>query len=682
MIDWPTSNDYTITIQSPQVCFRDPELARSSVERSPRTQMPKVWTGNFAQVYEVQNASSRWAIKCFTRSAPDIASRYAAIAKALQGSRLPCFTEFVYLDSEILINGTRYPVLKMGWVDGEHLDSFTRAHLHDPAALVQLAANIRNVVEGLEQHGMAHGDLQHNNIVICGGEVKLIDYDGMFVPTFKGTMAPENGLPSYQHPRRTAADYGIGLDRFALLVICTALVALATNPALWDRFSTGDNMLFMAEDFRKPSSSALIASLLSIHDSQLAALTNLLINACALPPMDVPLPPPLPAARPFRLSATTSSPGMGSGSVATRGNQNALQTPPNHSTTSGQHAPPVVYHVSGINQWKGGTWVIRSLIVLGVGILIGSGFFARSWRALHSRSTPAVPLQSIASPPSATPKPVAATAVRSQPTSSTAAAGSSILEGSGSRPSDVSPGATVLPPTDPPYSVTYYGVGDVDVPASVVSRVEPPENRTGQTLILSVAIGSDGKPSAVRVLKGVSGASEWQQDTIRAAYQWQFAPARKNGSAVASWFNLAFAGSPAAAAAAEPAQELAPSAGTARQQSAIPSVSGAVGPAVSISKDPPPGVHVFKSTEVDIPPAIEKRTVIPNSRHPEVLVLSVAIDATGKPIAIRILKSAPKEPDWQAEAIGAVSAWRFTPAVKHGKSVASWFDLGVAPGQQ
>ena len=82
MSNWPSSNDYTAAIQSPQICFRDPDLNTALVEKNKLTRMSKVWTGNFAQVYELRNSTKKWAVKCFTRSGAGIRLR---LLRALQG---------------------------------------------------------------------------------------------------------------------------------------------------------------------------------------------------------------------------------------------------------------------------------------------------------------------------------------------------------------------------------------------------------------------------------------------------------------------------------------------------------------------------------------------------------------------------------------------------------------------
>jgi hypothetical protein len=179
----------------------------------------------------------------------------------------------------------------MQWIEGCSLDKHVETHLQRPQALLDLAASLITMVHELEQRQLAHGDLQHGNLVITPSGLKLVDYDGMFVPAFRGKPAPEMGLPSYQHPRRTAADYAVGLDRFALIVMSTGLCALAVDPTLWYEFYTGDNLLFTARDFKDPHNSKLFQRLSSLADPQLKRLVDTLRSACAQPPLKLGLPP-------------------------------------------------------------------------------------------------------------------------------------------------------------------------------------------------------------------------------------------------------------------------------------------------------------------------------------------------------------------------------------------------------
>jgi len=293
---WPAPNAYGIAVQNPHVCFRDAELKSATVERTTLTRMPKVWTGNFAQVYELRTPAGRWALKCFTRSVADIRTRYSAIAAAIARSRLPYFVEFDFLDGEMLVDGARWPVLKMRWTDGQPLDRFVASNLARPRALLAAASQLFDLVRALERKKLAHGDLQHGNIIVQESGVRLVDYDGMFVPAFSGTQSPEIGAPSYQHPRRSHDDYAVGLDRFSALAIGTALAAVAVDPSVWAEFHTGDNLIFTSEDFRNPAGSKVLERLRTLADPQLQSLVDGLVAACAAAPLEVSLP-----ARPISL---------------------------------------------------------------------------------------------------------------------------------------------------------------------------------------------------------------------------------------------------------------------------------------------------------------------------------------------------------------------------------------------
>ena len=131
------------------------------------------------------------------------------------------------------------------------------------------SAALFDLVRDLERRRLAHGDLQHGNILIAESGIKLVNYDGMFVPAFAGADAPENGLACYEHPRRSPGDYGTGLDRFSALVIATALCTLWVDPGLWKDFNTGDNLLFTREDFEHPEDSRLFQRLTMLDDPQL-----------------------------------------------------------------------------------------------------------------------------------------------------------------------------------------------------------------------------------------------------------------------------------------------------------------------------------------------------------------------------------------------------------------------------
>jgi hypothetical protein len=66
---------------------------------------------------------------------------------------------------------------------------------------------------------IAHGDLQHGNIIVEHGHLRLVDHDGLFVPEMAGWTSSEVGHQHYQHPARDAAFFNKHLDNFSAIVI-------------------------------------------------------------------------------------------------------------------------------------------------------------------------------------------------------------------------------------------------------------------------------------------------------------------------------------------------------------------------------------------------------------------------------------------------------------------------------
>src|SRR5262249_33374 len=144
----------------------------------------------------------------FTRHVPGLRERYTEITRALEKTRLPFAVEFQYLVKGIRVRGDWFPILKMHWVEGLLLNELVRDNLDKPALLGQLGLSWNRMARWLREAGIAHGDLQHGNVLLVPGSkntslaVKLIDYDGMFVPALARSKSGEVGHPNYQHPQR------------------------------------------------------------------------------------------------------------------------------------------------------------------------------------------------------------------------------------------------------------------------------------------------------------------------------------------------------------------------------------------------------------------------------------------------------------------------------------------------
>src|SRR5581483_4337379 len=226
---WPSPSDYQDAVQKPRVAFSDNEL-REGVVVSDALGLPKPISGSFATVYQVDYRGRRHAVRCFLRHVPDIAQRYAAISAYLQQAALSFTVEFSFLPQGIRLRGQWFPVLKMDWVEGSRLDVYVAQHLNDPSALLEITRQFLHLADALRHAHIAHGDLQHGNLLVVNHELRLLDYDGMFVPALAGMTSNELGQPNYQHPLRSPRDYDLYLDNFSVWVITLSLLGLALDP--------------------------------------------------------------------------------------------------------------------------------------------------------------------------------------------------------------------------------------------------------------------------------------------------------------------------------------------------------------------------------------------------------------------------------------------------------------------
>lgn len=288
---WPSDQDYNEAIQNPKTAFDDADL-QSGVVESYATGIPKARSGNFASVYKVLANGSSYAVKCFRYENPEYSRRYPAIATHLTDNRLSCFAYFRYMSQGIRVGGRWYPILKMRWVEGESLISYVEKNLNSAATLQRLAADWAGLLTDLQKAKIAHGDLQHGNVLVVGGSLKLVDYDGMYVPALDGSRGLEIGHRNYQHPERSELDFGPYLDNFSAWLIYVSILALSCRPALWRELKSGDEcLLFRKQDLVSPDQSEAFRLLKAVPEANIRNLVErveefLWISPSRIPPID------------------------------------------------------------------------------------------------------------------------------------------------------------------------------------------------------------------------------------------------------------------------------------------------------------------------------------------------------------------------------------------------------------
>ncbi|GBD35719.1 hypothetical protein HRbin36_00833 [bacterium HR36] len=295
-------HEYALAIQDPAHCFQHRRLQKGKTYMDDGWGLPQSWSGNFAVVFRVYVDTGKkrydYAVRCFTRAVQNQGLRYERLHEYLRRLRrkglAKYLVEFEYLSDGILVNGTWYPILIMKWVQGCTLDiAISQAVEEDE--LNQLDNWIKqweDLMEHLSDAEIAHGDLQHGNIMIDQkGQLRLVDYDGIYIPDLAGYPPDEVGHANYQHPERISNGYyAANMDFFSALVIYLSLRAVRYDPAIWHDFHNDDMLIFERRDFENPGATAIWRRLLQSNDRQVRNLTEWLREYCKRSVKELPMP--------------------------------------------------------------------------------------------------------------------------------------------------------------------------------------------------------------------------------------------------------------------------------------------------------------------------------------------------------------------------------------------------------
>ena len=250
---WPGITDFSEAVQNPRLCFKGTDLEGGKVSLNQRG-MPLVFSGAFACVYRVSVGNQTFAVRCFTREVSDQRARYGELSNYLLNVLPPSFVHFEYVEHGISLRGDRYPIVKMEWVDGDLLSRFVGSRLDQSDTLRRVAAQWRGgPTASLRGLRIAHNDLQHGNVMVQrDGSIRLVDYDGMFLPKFRGERSPELGHKNYQHPAKVGRS--TTTRTWTTSPPWSSISAFSPSrpiPGLWD-FHDEDNLIFTRNDYADP----------------------------------------------------------------------------------------------------------------------------------------------------------------------------------------------------------------------------------------------------------------------------------------------------------------------------------------------------------------------------------------------------------------------------------------------
>ena len=246
-------------------------------------------SGAFAVVFKMKDEQTGkcYALKCFTEEQEGRAEAYRQIADELEFVDSSYITSVKYLNKEIFVDSSceedEFPVLLMDWIDGETMESYIAENYQDNYTMAMLCYRFCKMAAWLRSQPFAHGDIKPDNIMVRpDGNLTLVDYDGMFVPTMKGQKSPTIGTKDFSHPLRTVDDFNETIDDFALASIALSLKAISMNSTLLDTYGASDRLLFSESDYRTPSSSKAISALQDLMcDKDFCTLYSLFMLALA-----------------------------------------------------------------------------------------------------------------------------------------------------------------------------------------------------------------------------------------------------------------------------------------------------------------------------------------------------------------------------------------------------------------
>jgi hypothetical protein len=175
-MSWPTIEDYRGALQSPSRVFRDTQLQSCDTELN-RMMVPRGRAGGNAIVYRLNNSSWSKAVRVFMNPPkPERQARYQIVHDYLQQARPRCLVEFGYDPGGIRINGGWFPIQTLDWVEGETLGEWLKGAVErgDSRAIKQMADAWIELVGELRTHKIAHGDLQHGNVMVVNDRLVAV----------------------------------------------------------------------------------------------------------------------------------------------------------------------------------------------------------------------------------------------------------------------------------------------------------------------------------------------------------------------------------------------------------------------------------------------------------------------------------------------------------------------------
>ena len=264
----PTIPSIRTSVENKNVLVLDEHAKNGTFRRDARGRLI-AYTGGFSVVFPYEASDgTKWAFRCWHSDINNSQRRYELISEAIQKAQLDFLCGFEYIDKGINVEGNIYPTTRMRWIDGVTIKDYICQNKDSKNLLLDLAENFLKMTSALHKQSLAHGDLQHGNILIDKNhQLFLVDYDSFYCPQLKGEEDTVTGLPDYQHPARMKNKVvSEKLDYFSELVIYLSILAIAEDPSLVGKYRVedADRLLFAKEDYEDIKNSKIYKDIKSL----------------------------------------------------------------------------------------------------------------------------------------------------------------------------------------------------------------------------------------------------------------------------------------------------------------------------------------------------------------------------------------------------------------------------------
>ena len=143
---WPNRSDYAEAVRNyPHISFQDPKL-KGGKPKQGKDGFLISHEGGFSIVFPIVKGANTFALRCWTQDVKDAEVRYKEVSTYLKGVRLPYFVGFKYVPEGILVNGSKYPITRMDWVDGVSLRDFISQNLRNAHCFKDIATKFQEMV--------------------------------------------------------------------------------------------------------------------------------------------------------------------------------------------------------------------------------------------------------------------------------------------------------------------------------------------------------------------------------------------------------------------------------------------------------------------------------------------------------------------------------------------------------